>query len=354
VNPELYLADLEAKPAALASLASALEAGDPFDGIPAGIRRVVFLGMGSSRYAARVAAQRLRAAGVDAVAEYASAATSYPAAPGTLVVAISATGGSRETLDAVARYRDRSFVLALTNRPGSAITEGADLVVPMVAGEERGGVSCRTFQHTIGLLLALQNRLTADSDGTPHSPGNVPGPDVLDVSRLDVSGLGVPRLDVPDLLRRTAEATTDLLERRGEWLEPAMSLLDGPDGVYTIAPAERLSSAEQSALMFREGPRRAADACETGDWSHVDVYLTKTLDYRAILFPGSPYDDQAMDWIRERGSTVLTVGGELPDAKGSVRYRHDGDPDVALLTETLVAELIAARWWLTGSPVRST
>jgi glutamine---fructose-6-phosphate transaminase (isomerizing) len=367
VNPELYLADLEAKPAALAALASALETGDPFDGIPAGIRRVVFLGMGSSRYAARVAALRLRAAGVDAVAEYASSSLSYPATPDTLVVAISATGGSRETLDAVARYRGRSFVLALTNRPGSVITEGADLVVPMVAGEERGGVSCRTFQHTIGLLMALQNHLTAGPDGTTsgllHSPGALPGtstpgvdaPDMdvsgVDVPDVDVPGMDVPGvagLDVPGLLRRTAEATTDLLDRRGEWLEPAMSLLDGPNGVYTIAPAERLSSAEQSALMFREGPRRAADACETGDWSHVDVYLTRTLDYRAILFPGSPYDDQAMDWIRERGSAVLTVGGELPDAKGSVRYRHDDDPDVALLTETLVAELIAARWWLAG------
>ena len=48
----------------------------------------------------------------------------------------------------------------------------------------------------------------------------------------------------------------------------------------------------------------------------MDVYLTKTLDYRAILFPGSRYDEQAMDWIGERGSTVLAVGGELPDAKG--------------------------------------
>ncbi|MFF5209848.1 SIS domain-containing protein [Streptosporangium sp. NPDC000396] len=319
MNPELYLADLEAKPAALADLASALETRDPFDGLPAETRRVLFLGMGSSRYAAGIAAQRLRAAGVDAVAEYASASVSYPATPDTLVVAISATGGSRETLDAVARHRGRSFVLALTNKPDSAITEGADLVVPMVAGEERGGVSCRTFQHTIALLLALRNRLTGSE------------------------------LDVPALLRRTAEATGDLLERRDQWLEQAMTLLDGPNGVYTIAPAERLSSAEQSALMFREGPRRAADACETGDWSHVDVYLTKTLDYRAILFPGSPYDDQAMDWIRQRGSTVLTVGGELPDAKAAVRYRHDDDPDVALLTETLVAELIAARWWLAQS-----
>ncbi|MEU4829241.1 SIS domain-containing protein [Streptosporangium sp. NPDC023615] len=318
--PDLYLADLEAKPTALARLADALAEGDPFPSIPAPVRRVLLLGMGSSRYAARVAALRLRAAGVDAVAEYASAASSYPPGPGTLVVAISATGGSRETLDAVARHRGRSLVLALTNAPDSPVTEGADLVVPMLAGEERGGVSCRTFQHTLALLLALTARLT----------GSV--------------------LDVPGLLLRTAEATADLLDRRGEWLEDAAALLDGPHGVYTIAPAERLSSAEQSALMFREGPRRPADACETGDWAHVDVYLTKTLDYRAVLFPGSRYDEQAMDWIRQRNSTVLTVGGDLPGAAASIRYRHDDDPDVALLTETLVPELVAARWWLTPEP----
>jgi hypothetical protein len=77
----------------------------------------------------------------------------------------------------------------------------------------------------------------------------------------------------------------------------------------------------------------------------VDVYLTKTLDYRALLFPGSRYDEQAMDWVRQRGSTVITVGGEVKDATAAVRYAHDDDPDVALLTETLVAELVAAYWW---------
>lgn len=97
--------------------------------------------------------------------------------------------------------------------------------------------------------------------------------------------------------------------------------------------------------MFREGPRRAADACESGDWSHVDVYLTKTLDYRALLFPGSAYDAQAMDWVGQRGSTVLSVGAEVEGAAAAIRYAHDDVPDVALLTETLVAELVAAHWW---------
>jgi glucosamine--fructose-6-phosphate aminotransferase (isomerizing) len=316
VNPELYLADLEAKPAALTALADALEESDPFEGLPDGVRRVLFLGMGSSRYAAGVAALRLRAAGIDAYAEYASAGASYPAGPGTLVVPISATGGSRETLDATARYAGGpSFVAALTNAPGSPIAQAADLVVPMRAGEEKGGVSCRTFQHTLALLLALESRLT-----------------------------GAGR-DVAGLVRRSAEASADLLDRRDEWLPLALELLDGPHGVYAIAPAERLSSAEQSALMFREGPRRPADACETGDWAHVDVYLTKTLDYRALLYPGSRYEDQAMDWVRQRGSTVVTVGGDVKDATAAIRYVHDGDPDVALLTETLVAELVAAYWW---------
>ena len=30
----------------------------------------------------------------------------------------------------------------------------------------------------------------------------------------------------------------------------------------------------------------------------------------------------------------------------AVRYRHDDDPTTALLAEVLVAELVAARWWL--------
>ncbi|MER6942592.1 SIS domain-containing protein [Nonomuraea sp. NPDC000554] len=316
MNPELYLADLEAKPAALAALADALDAADPFDALPEGVRRVLFLGMGSSRYAAGVAALRLRAAGVDAYAEYASASATFPPGPETLVVPISATGGSRETLDAVARYTGReSFVAALTNDPDSPIAQDADLVVPMLAGQERGGVACRTFQHTLALLLALESRLTGS------------------------------RRDVAALVRRSAEATADLLDRRDQWLPTALELLDGPHGVYAIAPAERLSSAQQSALMFREGPRRPADACEAGDWSHVDVYLTKTLDYRAILYPGSRYDEQAMDWVRQRGSTVLTVGADVKDAAAAVHYRHEEDADVALLTETLVAELVAAHWW---------
>src|SRR5689334_16958235 len=104
------------------------------------------------------------------------------------------------------------------------------------------------------------------------------------------------------------------------------------------ARVERLSSALQSALMFREGPRVPADGCETGDWSHVDVHLTKTLHYRALFFPGSHYDDPALDRLHQRESTVVAVGGEVRGAARAVRFRHDADSRVRLLTEALVAE----------------
>jgi fructoselysine-6-P-deglycase FrlB-like protein len=307
VDPALFLADLEAKPASL----RALPAENPWT-FAASIRRVIFLGMGSSRYAAQVAARRLRAAGIDASAEYASADGFVRHGDDTLVVAISATGTSRETLDAVA---DMPRFVALTNDPASPLAERAAEVVELHAGVERGGVACRSFQHTQLLLDALTAHLT-----------------------------GQDRLPI----RHVAEATEDLLDRRPEWLPQCSELLKG-DGVFPIAPVERLSSALQSALMFREGPRVPADGCETGDWSHVDVYLTKTLRYRALLFPGSRYDGQALEWLHGRGATIVSVGGAAPGAAQVIRFRHDDDLRVRRWTETLIAELVAAEWWAQGA-----
>jgi glucosamine--fructose-6-phosphate aminotransferase (isomerizing) len=316
VDPAAFLADLEAKPSALRSLADRLDGADPWATIERP-ERLVLIGMGSSRYAAGVVAARLRAAGIDAAAEYASLEAGSPGRPGTLAVGISASGETVETIEALAGHRGTGAVVAaLTNTPGSTIGRDADLVVDMAAGEEVGGVACRSFQHTVAMLLALEARLT-----------------------------GAPTPAVSGWARAAADAADDLLARREAWLDPACELLEGGPATFAIAPGERLSSAEQGALMLREGPRRAADACESGDWLHVDVYLTKPLDYRAILFAGSRFDDAIMAWMRERGGRVLAVGGAVPGVRQTVRYPGDDVREVALLTEVLVPELVAASWW---------
>jgi fructoselysine-6-P-deglycase FrlB-like protein len=257
----------------------------------------------------------MRSRGVDAVAELASTDLLPAPAPGTVVVAVSAGGGSREARAAVDFYTGRCPVVLLTNTADSTLAGLVEHVVPMRAGVEAGGVACRSYQHTLALLLALENHLV---------------------------GVGA---DLPALLRTSAHATTDLLGRRDRWLPALVDLIAGPDGTHVVAPARRLCSAAQSSLMLREGPRRPAVGCETGDWSHVDVYLTKSTDYRMLLLAGSPWEDELLRWTAERGSTVVAVGADVPGAAMTLRYPGDDDDDVRLLTEVLVAELAAASLW---------
>ncbi|AKS32820.1 SIS domain-containing protein [Mycolicibacterium goodii] len=324
MNPDAFVADLERKPVVLDRLAATLRERNPWaDVVPAGIERVVFVGMGSSAYAGGVAAARMRARGLTAVSELASSALLPRWDAGTLVVATSATGGSVETLDALERMQTASpaaTFVALTNTPGSALAQRCGAVVDLAADPEEGGVACRTYQHTLVLLTALERHLSGG----------------------DTSALG-------DAVAAAATASAHLLDTEDAWRPRAAELLLGPAGTHLAAPAHRFSSAQQGALMLREGPRLAAVGCETGDWSHVDVYLTKTTDYRLLVFAGSPWEPQLAEWTTMRGTTVVAVGGQVPGAQFAVRYPGDdgGDADdlVRLLSEVLVAELIAARAW---------
>lgn len=309
MDPAAFLADLEAKPAMLLALLDDLPAWPDVGDGP-----IVLTGMGSSWFAADVAARRLRRHGIVAVAELASVEASFPPSPDLTVIGITASGKSAETVALLTAHSGLSRTIALTNDASASLP--TEHVVLMNAGVESGGVACRTYLHTLVALLALEQRLT----------------------RVE--------LRLGERVRRSAAAIAYLLDRRDGWMMPVIESIEGTEGLWMLAPAERLCSALQSALMIREGARRAADGCETGDWNHVDVYLTKTLDYRALLFTGSRFDADALKWMTDRHSHVVTVGAEPDGVAASVRYPGDDDPVVALLTEVLVAELLAAHWWL--------
>ncbi|MEY2580856.1 MAG: hypothetical protein QOE09_705 [Ilumatobacteraceae bacterium] len=309
MDPGAFVADLEAKPAALLEFLDNLP---DWGGVGTG--PILLTGMGSSFFAAEVAARRLRRHGITAVAELASVEATFPPSSGLTVIGITASGASVETVGLLAAHACVSRTIALTNDTSASLP--ADQVLFMHAGIEAGGVACRTYLHTLVALLALEEHLS-----------------------------GVD-LRLGERVRRVAAAIAYLLDRRDGWLSPVIEAVDGTEGLWLLAPAERLGSALQGALMVREGPRRGADGCETGDWNHVDVYLTKTVDYRALLFSGSRFDGDALSWMIDRGSHVVTIGAEPAGVSASVRYPGDDDPIVALLTEVLVAELLAANWWL--------
>jgi fructoselysine-6-P-deglycase FrlB-like protein len=317
VKLEGFRADVLREPETLAALADGyLAAASPLDDLPEQAlrpRRVLLTGMGSSRYAALSAARWLRLRGIDAHVEYASAEAGLPPSPETLCVAVSASGSSEETVAALARHAGISRTVAITNRPDRELGASADVVLPLLAGEEVGGIACASYQCTLAVLLLLAARLAGER--APEAA-----------------------------LRRSVEAAAALRDGREAWLEPACDLLDG-EAIDVIGPDERIAAVLQSALMLREAPRVRAAGCETGDWLHVDVYLSRHPGYRALLLAGSRYDPGVMEWARQRDATIVAVGRPVEGARLDVPHPHADDPLVALLVQTMVAELVAVELW---------
>jgi glucosamine 6-phosphate synthetase-like amidotransferase/phosphosugar isomerase protein len=316
VNPELFLADVLSAPE---RLAGTLDAYDVTDGplarvVAASHDRVVFLGMGSSRFAALTASVLLRSQGMPAWAEYASSPVPSPASPGTLAVGISASGTTPETVAALERHAGRSTTVAITNVPGSAIEGPADIVLPLHSGPEVGGVASVSFQATLAVLLLLAGRIGGRAEA-------------------GVAGL-----------RPAVELAASLREGRSGWLGEVAALVRDGELTQAIAPEQRLSSALQSALMLREGPRLSASAAETGDWLHVDVYLTKRPGYRTLLYTGSTFDEGVLEWAASRSSPVVTIGCPRAGTAAHVPLPPTTDA-VRTLVETGVAELVAAHLW---------
>jgi glucosamine--fructose-6-phosphate aminotransferase (isomerizing) len=311
-QPQRFLEDVLQEPESLAHVLDLYAAGNgPLAAVDLkAVRPVRFIGMGSSRFAALPAASFLRAASADAVVERASAVEITPPARDLLAVCVSARGTTSETLAAAERHAGTSRVVAVTNNVDSPLARIADVVLPLEVGEERGGVACRTYQATLAVLLLLAGRLV--------------------------------QRDLRGELEPAAAAARALRDERERWLDPSLELLGG--SIAVIAPAERQCTAEQAALVFREGPRIAADACETGDWPHVDVYLTRRPGYRALLFAGSPYDEAVVSWLRRRGGAFVAVGQTLDGAALSIEHAAHGSL-AGLLVETTVAELLAAEMW---------
>ena len=310
-----FLADILRQPAMLAALLDAYgEPGGPLATLPRWApdrgRRVALVGLGSSRYAALDAAAALRARGIAAWAEFAAPDAMVPPATDLVVVAISASGRTAEVVDVVERHRGRSFVIGVTNRPDEPVGRGADVVLPLMAGDERAGISCLTYLATRAVLSLLSECLT----------GGVPG-----VAPL----------------RPAIEGLESLANGRSSWLEPAADLLDRAPAIGVVAPVGRLGTAEQAALMFREAPRLPAVAHETGDWSHTAIY-TALPGHRVVLLAGSPADPAVVRTVRDRGGRVIAIG-DAADADGVVSLMQ-GHPSSDVVA-SLAVDLLAATLW---------
>src|SRR6202171_2526809 len=125
------------------------------------LKRVYLVSCGTSYHAALIGRSMVeRLAGLSAEADLASEFRYRDAVlgPETLVVAISQSGETADTLGAAKAARERGApVLAITNVVGSALAREADGVLYTHAGPEIGVASTKTFTATVtaAYLLAL-------------------------------------------------------------------------------------------------------------------------------------------------------------------------------------------------------
>lgn len=298
---EQLVDDILGGPAALNRLFAAYDApGSPLArALPAlqDRSRFAFTGLGSSRYAASIAATVLRAEGSSAWVEYASTAAPTAPADDLIFVAVSASGRTPEVVAAARRHRGRSLVIAVTNEPGSALASEADHVLPVHAGVEASGIATRTFRGSVAVLAMLVGRTPASLAST-------------------VADLAVA------------------IERSGQWLPEMADAIDGASAIDVLADAAMIGLAEQAALMLREAPRLPAAAHDTADWLHTAVYVAVP-GHRALLFPGAAADAEAIATIERRGGTVLSMPSVAADA----------DTFHRTIVDSLTAELLAAELW---------
>jgi fructoselysine-6-P-deglycase FrlB-like protein len=286
-----FEADIAGSPA---SLSRFLDAWRPPEPAPAG--RIVFVGLGSSRFAADVVAPVVRGAGRTAWVETAGPGTTTLAADDLTVVAISASGATREVVAAATRHIGLSRVIAVTNRADSDLAGSVDEVVALEAGEESAGIACRSFRATIAALALIGGVSTVDR------------------------------------LRFAVDALAMRLDGRDRWLGPLVDTIDEATSIDVVADGPYLGVAEQGALMLREAPRLPAHAASTTDWLHTGIYLAWA-GLRVVLFPGSPADEEVVDTVARRGAGLATVPHE------------DDDPIIRAIVDSIVLECAALELW---------
>jgi len=210
--------------------------------------RVVLTGMGSSYDACYPAATRLAAAGVLATMVDAAELLHFrldALGPGTLLVCVSQSGESAETVRvvrALLERGDRPFIASVTNGGGSTLARLADMNLDTRGGEEHGP-STMTFAATLVMMAAVARALA----------GHAPAP----AADAEAAAACAERL------LRSPVADAHALE---SWLgdRPMLALL-GRGGSR--------AAAEMGALTLKEAARFPAESLQTAQFRHGPLEL---------------------------------------------------------------------------------
>ncbi|HLE44518.1 MAG TPA: glutamine--fructose-6-phosphate transaminase (isomerizing) [Methylomirabilota bacterium] len=286
----------------------------------AAFSRVVLVACGTSYHAGLVGRQLIeRFAGMPAETDIGSEFRYRDplVGPDTLVVAISQSGETADTLGAVRTARQKGApVVAICNVVGSALSREAHGVIYTHAGPEIGVASTKTFTATIAALYLLALHL-----------GRVRGRVTADVGRQRLQELlEVPRLVEAALAREEAiaELTRHLFQRRD-----FLYLGRGPH--YPIAL--------EGALKLKELSYIHAEGYPGGEMKHGPIALIdESMPVVALMPRDATYDRMLanIEEVRARDGLVIAVANEGDEAIGEKAAHVITVPAAAELVTPLI------------------
>ncbi|WP_101294251.1 glutamine--fructose-6-phosphate transaminase (isomerizing) [Halegenticoccus soli] len=268
---------------------------EELDGLDAP-EEVHFLACGTSYHAARYGALLLQEAGVHATAFLSSEyATSLPPiARDTLVVGITQSGETADTLSALRKARGRGVeTVALTNVVGSTVARECDHVMYIRAGPEIGVAATKTFSSQLVGLNLFVEQLLADE------PRN------RDVREL-VSALR----DLPGQVQEVLDES-----RADEVVEEFM----GAKSFFFIGRGVHYPVALEGALKFKEITYEHAEGFAAGELKHGPLALvTEETPVFALVTGDGENARKTIGNVKEveaRGAPVVVVTDGESDAE---------------------------------------
>jgi glucosamine--fructose-6-phosphate aminotransferase (isomerizing) len=264
-----------------------------------GVERVTFVGCGTAYHAGLLGRYALEqwariGAEVDVASEYRY--RDPVLGPGDLLVAISQSGETADTLAAMRLARERGArVLALTNTMGSQATRDSDAVLYTRAGLEIGVAATKTFVCQIGAVYLLALRL-AELRGT-LAPARV--------------------AELVAELRRLPQLVDELLERVTPAVEAVAETCWDADFFLYIGRQAGLPIALEGALKLKEIAYVSTDAYASGEMKHGPIAMLDQRTPVICVATASPVLGRILDnveTVRARGAKVIAITSDGDDS----------------------------------------
>ncbi|MEY7850988.1 glutamine--fructose-6-phosphate transaminase (isomerizing) [Natrarchaeobius sp. A-rgal3] len=251
---------------------------------------VQFVACGTSFHASMYGAQLLRAAAVPTevirASEYEAAAG--PVDEATLVVAVTQSGETADTLDAVRTAAGRGArTLAMTNVVGSTAAREADDAIYIRAGPEVGVAATKTYSSQAVTLALLTHRLAEDvPDATPADDAEA-------------------MLEALEDLPRHVETVLETSQARAL----AWEVMDN-QSYFFIGNGFGHSVALEGALKFKEITYEHAEGFASGELKHGPLALVTEESPIFAVYTGGDDEKTKTNAIeaQSRGAPIVAVG----------------------------------------------